>query len=128
MLGCGAEAGHQDDAITEDDEVALPELVLVAPMPGGADGGFMMEADACGAIVQTYAMHGLEIGCPTTIKTCPGLFRDNFGVSCMQYESFGVRRCLDNIEAASTCDEIRAASCEVAPVWGSEPSGCDATY
>lgn len=126
-MGCGAEPGQQGDELVAEDEVGVPQLVLVAPT-ADRDEDFMMEADACRAIVQTYAMHGLDIGCPTTIKTCPGLFRDSFGVSCMRYEASPVRECVESIEAATTCDEIRAASCEVAPVWGSEPLGCDATY
>jgi hypothetical protein len=106
----------------------MPDIELTTPSfieSPSPEVDLMMETDACESIVTTYGLHGLDIGCATTIKACPGLFRDSFGVPCMQYEAWSVDACLDNIESAATCEEIRATSCQVAPVWGSEPLGCD---
>ncbi len=115
------------DAADADDGSPSPsdlDIALAATTPAH-EVTPMREADACTAIVTTYGLHGLATGCPTTIKTCPGLFRDSFGVACMQYDRASVEDCLDNIEATTTCDEIRTASCAVQPIWGSEPLGCE---
>lgn len=128
VMACGGEPGEQSQEVLEDDPAEAEDIVLVTPgivEDMTPDLEVMMEADACGAIVHTYGMHGLDIGCATTIKTCPGLFRDSFGVPCMQYEARSIDTCLSNITAATSCEEIRATECEVLPLWGTEPLGCD---
>lgn len=125
-VGCAAEPGEHEP--TETDAASAPDLELVAPgyeEAPGAEATLMFEGDACTTIVQTYSLHGLDIGCPTTIKACPGLFRDSFGVACMQYHASSIASCVRAIEATATCDEIRATTCDVMPMWGSEPAGCD---
>jgi hypothetical protein len=125
-MGCGGDPGEQAHDVIGD-ELGEPEIEIVGPglvKAPNDDLDLMMEEEACTVIVQTYGAHGLDIGCPTTIKACPGLFRDSFGIACMQYESNSIAACLDNIEASTSCDEIRDTTCEVAPVWGSEPLGC----
>ena len=127
-MACSTEAGEQSQDVQEEDPIAAEEIVIVTPgiiEDMNPQLEVMMEAEACSAIVTTYGMHGLDIGCATTIKTCPGLFRDSFGVPCMQYEASSINRCLDDITASSTCEEIRETECEVLPMWGSEPLGCD---
>ena len=125
----GGVAGEETVSLDEDEGFGETDLQIVpSSAPGIVENtpeiDLMMEAEACTVIVETYGAHGLEIGCPTTIKTCPGLFRDSFGVSCMQYDSESITTCLDDIEAATTCGEIRDTVCEVLPIWGSEPQGC----
>lgn len=127
--GCSADPGEQtQDAVEEEDRADAEDITIVTPTiieDANPQLELLMEAEACTAIVQTYGLHGLDIGCATTIKTCPGLFRDSFGIPCMQYEATSINRCLDNITASTSCEEIRATECEVLPMWGSEPNGCD---
>ncbi len=131
LAGCIGQSGvdfepASDEAPVVDEPVIgeAPVAPLPRPITWSAPPEPIDEAAACGAIVDTYRFHGLDIGCPTTLKVCPELFRDAFGVACMQYDAASVDACLAGITAAQTCEELYALDCNIEPVWGTEPSGC----
>jgi len=98
----------------------LDEQVAISYSPT-----MLSEQSACEMVLETYWHHGLELGCPTTIKVCPDLLRDAFGVACLLYYTDSITSCADNIQSASTCDELYDTSCAIAPVVPSAPRGCD---
>ena len=87
----------------------------------------MMEAEACDAVVTTYHMHGLDIGCATTTHVCPDMLRFAFGQECLQYETDTVMACKQRIEDTTSCEELWQMSCDLVPVPNSAPQGCTAT-
>jgi hypothetical protein len=90
-----------------------------APQPAIID-----EAETCDTIVGSYHMHGLELGCATTTHVCPDMLRFAFGQACLQFENPTVQHCKQRIEAATSCEELWAMSCDVVPVADSAPAGC----
>ncbi len=108
----------------DEDGVAMAPA-LEHPITGDAPEPRLLDEDtACHLIVDTYALHGLELGCATTIRACPDLLRRAFGRACMLYHASTVYTCEDRILRAESCSDLYATSCGVEPAWGSEPLGC----
>jgi hypothetical protein len=85
----------------------------------------MGEREACDTIFFTYRDHGLDIGCPTTLKICPDMLREPFGQACLQYDRRTVLRCAQRIVNSNDCEQLRETSCAVMPIIDSAPYGCE---
>lgn len=83
----------------------------------------MTEAEACDALMWSYQSRGLDLGCYTTVHTCPNHIRiPHGGAACMSYDAASVVECVHLWGAAATCVRlVAAADCTAVPVDG---DGC----
>jgi hypothetical protein len=91
-----------------------------------ANGSAVDESAGCAEMRDTLSDRGLELGCVTTLPTCPGFVRSVGGADCLQYDAGTVDGCVAYYGEATDCDDLlaRADNCAFEPIADSSPAGC----
>jgi hypothetical protein len=91
-----------------------------------ADGTPVAEAAGCEDLRGTLTDLGLELGCVTTLPTCPGFVRTVGGADCLQYDAGTIDGCIAYYGEAADCDDLlaRAGDCAFEAIADSAPAGC----
>lgn len=90
------------------------------------DGSAVDEMVGCEDLRGTLTDLGLELGCVTTLPTCPGFVRTVGGADCLQYDGGTIDGCNAYYAEAADCEDLlaRADSCAFEPIADSAPAGC----
>ena len=118
--GCGDDAGSGGGNATS---TATGDDGRYHPQKSGQP---QDEASACQALLTALEQTRTQLGCTTTLRTCPSLVQTEGGAPCLQYDAGTITGCAAYYREAMDCPDFQArlTNCAFEPISGSEGLGC----